>query len=117
MTTIYHNPRCSKSRASLELLEKQNPDFEIIKYLETPPSEAELKALVAMLGITPKELVRTGETIFKELGLDKKDLSEDEWISIMAENPKLIERPIVVHNGKAAIGRPIEKVIEILEGK
>ncbi len=98
------------------MLESGSVDFKIVKYLETPPNEAELKELVAMLGITPHELVRTGETLYKELGLGDKQLSDDEWISIMAQNPQLIERPIVVHNGKAAIGRPIEKVIEVLEG-
>ena len=114
MTTIYHNPRCSKSRASLELLQNENPDFKIVKYLETPPTTAELTELVAMLGIPAKELVRSGEPLFKELGLGDKDLSESELITVLADNPQLIERPIVVHNGKAAIGRPIEKVIDIL---
>ncbi|MCK5920794.1 MAG: arsenate reductase (glutaredoxin), partial [Methylococcales bacterium] len=75
---------------------------------------AELKELLTMLGIPAKALVRTGEALFKELGLGDKDLSEDEWVATLANNPQLIERPIVVHNGKAAIGRPIEKVIDIL---
>jgi arsenate reductase len=115
MTTIFHNPRCSKSRAAVELLESRELDFAIIKYLEEPPSEKELAEIVKMLGVNPQQLVRKGETLFKELGLGDQNLSEEQWISILAANPKLIERPIVIHNGTAAIGRPLENIVEILD--
>ncbi len=115
MTKIYHNPRCTKSRAALELLESRGLEFEVVKYLDEPPSEKELRQIVKMLGIKPRELVRRGESLFKELGLSEKELTDKEWISVLAENPKLIERPIVVHNGKAAIGRPTENVEAILD--
>lgn len=114
MTTIYHNPRCSKSRASLQLLENNATDFKLVAYLDTPPSEAELTEILSLLGISAKQLVRTGESLYRELGLGEQDLNEAEWITILVKNPQLIERPIVVHNGKAAIGRPIENVIELL---
>ncbi len=114
MTTIYHNPRCSKSRASLEMLESKGINPTIIKYLETPPNKQELTELLEKLGLQAEQIVRKGEALYKELGLAEKTLSNDQWIDILADNPKLIERPIVVHGNKAAIGRPIEKVIDIL---
>ena len=114
MTTIFHNPRCSKSRAAVDLLESREIDFDVVKYLEAPPSEEELERIVKMLGIDPEQLVRKGEKRFKELALGDRRLSDKEWISILSANPKLIERPIVVHDGRAAIGRPIQKIIDIL---
>ncbi|HET9273496.1 MAG TPA: arsenate reductase (glutaredoxin) [Methyloceanibacter sp.] len=111
---IYHNPRCSKSRATLELLEAQGVKPKVIEYLKTPPSAAELKAILKKLGLSPRDLVRKGEAFFAELGLKDRQLSDDRLITLMVANPILIERPIVVSGGKAAIGRPPEKVLEIL---
>ena len=106
---IYHNPRCSKSRNTLALLEEQGVDVEVIKYLDTPPSKEEIKEVLKMLGMSARELMRTKEDIYKELGL--KDVEGEEvLIDAMVANPKLIERPIVVKEGKATIGRPIENV-------
>ncbi|MDH3976334.1 MAG: arsenate reductase (glutaredoxin) [Deltaproteobacteria bacterium] len=111
---IYHNPRCGKSRQTLALLQERNLDIEIIEYLKDSPTAAELDALIAMLGKEPLEVMRTGEKLFKELGLSKKDeRTRTEWIKIMSENPILIERPIVVNNGQAALGRPPENVLAI----
>ena len=111
--TIWHNPRCSKSRNAANLLEEQGIDVEVVKYLETPPSKDEIKAVLKMIGISARELMRTKEAIYKELGL--KDVEDEEkLIEAMAEHPKLIERPIVIKDGKAAIGRPIEKIVELL---
>ena len=111
--TIYHNPRCSKSREALKLLEEQGADVEVVKYLDTPPSKEELKSLLKMLGISARELMRTKEAIYKELGLgDVED--EEKLIEAMVEHPRLIERPIVIKDGKAVIGRPPQKVIELL---
>ncbi len=110
---IYHNPRCSKSRQTLELIREKKVDVEIIEYLNDTPSEKELKELIALLGIKPEELVRKNETVFKEQ-FKGKTFSDDEWIRIMVQNPKLIERPIVVKDGKAVLGRPPEKVLDIL---
>lgn len=114
MTTIYHNPRCSKSRASLQMLEEKGITPTIIKYLETPPDKQELTDLLEKLGLDAEQIVRKGEALFRELGLQGKQLSNAQWIDILAEHPQLIERPIVVNGNKAAIGRPIEKVIDIL---
>jgi arsenate reductase len=111
---IYHNPRCSKSRATLELLEAQGVKPKVIEYLKTPPSAAELKAILKKLGLSPRDLVRNGEALYAELGLKDRQLSDDQLITLMVANPILIERPIVVSGGKAAIGRPPEKVLEIL---
>ncbi len=113
-TTIYHNPRCSKSRASLQLLESKSLDLNVINYLETPPTIKELRAVLSMLGLNAAELVRKGEALYKELGLADRSPSENEWLQILVDNPKLIERPIVVNNGKAAIGRPLDNVEAIL---
>jgi len=111
---IYHNPKCSKSRNTLALLEEQGVEAEVIKYLETPPSKEELKGLLKMLGMGARELMRTKEDIYKELGL--KDIEDEEvLIEAMVANPKLIERPIVMKDGKAVIGRPIENVVELLK--
>jgi len=111
---IWHNPRCSKSRNAAALLEEKGVDAEVVKYLDTPPNREEIVEVLKMLGITARELMRTKEDIYKELGL--KDVTdEDKLIDAMAENPKLIERPIVIKDGKAAIGRPIENIIELLD--
>lgn len=112
--TIYHNPRCSKSRQTLQLLEQHGIQPEVIKYLETPPDETTLKALLDMLGLEPRQLMRQKETEYQALDLDNPELDRDSLIRAMVEHPKLIERPIVVKNGKAALGRPPEDVLEIL---
>ncbi|WP_456404939.1 arsenate reductase (glutaredoxin) [Thiolapillus sp.] len=111
---IYHNPRCSKSRQTLQLLKEHQVEPEIFEYLKTPPSREELEQVLDMLGLEPRELMRTKEKEYKELGLDNPDLSRDQLIDAMLKTPKLIERPIVIKDGKAAIGRPPEKVLEIL---
>ena len=113
MIKIYHNNMCSKSRAALNLLKDNNEEIEIQEYLKEVPTKSELKEILKMLQMKPLELMRKTETLFKENYKDK-NLSDEEWIDIMLENPVLIERPIVVKDGKAAIGRPIEKIIELL---
>ena len=112
MITIYHNPRCRKSRETLNLLSSRD-DVTIKEYLKEPPSADELAEVIKMLGIRAIDLVRKGEAVYKEL-FKGKDLSEEEWLDAMHNHPKLIERPIVIHAGKAAIGRPPEKVLAIL---
>ncbi|MFN3016352.1 arsenate reductase (glutaredoxin) [Vibrio coralliilyticus] len=110
---IYHNPRCSKSRQTLALLEEKNIQPEIIKYLDTPPSVAELKSLFAQLKLeNVRAMMRTKEEIYKELNL--ADATDEQLFEAMAANPKLIERPIVVSNGQAKHGRPPEQVLDIL---
>ena len=111
---IYHNPRCSKSRQALELLERQGADIDIIRYLDTPPDAATLVELLERLGLSARELMRKGEDPYKELNLANPELSEAQLVQAMVDYPKLIERPIVLANGKAAIGRPPESVLEIL---
>lgn len=111
---IYHNPRCSKSRQTLQLLQDQGQQPEIVEYLKTPPSKQTLQQIIAALGIAPRELLRKGESVYKELGLADKTLSDDALLDAMAEHPILIERPIVVLGSKAAIGRPPENVLTIL---
>ncbi len=113
MTTLYHNPRCSKSRQALQLLEKEGETIEIIKYLENAPTHQELKQIIELLGIEPIELVRTQEAIWKE-NYKGKNLSSAEIIDAMIQNPKLIERPIAIKGTHAVIGRPPEKVLDIL---
>jgi len=112
--TIWHNPRCSKSRNAVALLDEKGVETEVVKYLDTPPSKQEIVDVLKMLGISARELMRTKEDIYKELGL-KEVNDEDALIEAMVEHPKLIERPIVIKDGKAAIGRPIENIIEILK--
>jgi len=114
MIRIYHNQRCSKSRSALALLEEHGEPFEVIHYLDTPPSAAELKALLSQLGISARQLLRTGEDIYKDLHLDNASLDDSVLIDAMTKHPHLIERPIVVARGKAVIGRPPEKVLDIL---
>ena len=113
-TTIYHNPRCSKSRATLELLNEKGLEVSIVKYLDTPPDKKALEDILLMLGIEPRDLMRKGEQEYKDNNLADNSLSRDDLIAAMLKFPRLIERPIVIKDGKAAIGRPIEKVIEIL---
>jgi arsenate reductase len=112
--TIYHNPRCSKCRATLELLGENGIQPEIIEYLESPPDANTLATLLDMLGLEPRELMRTHEAEYREAKLDNPDLTREQLIAAMVEYPKLIERPIVVNNGKAAIGRPPQRILEIL---
>ncbi|NQV83005.1 MAG: arsenate reductase (glutaredoxin) [Rhodospirillales bacterium] len=112
MTTIYHNPRCSKSRQTLALLVENGIEPEVIEYLEAPPSAAELKKILTLLGIGPRGLLRKNEA--KDAGLDDPNMADDALIDAMAANPVVIERPIVVHNGRAALGRPPESVLDIL---
>lgn len=111
---ILHNPRCSKSRQTLALLEEKGIEPEIIKYLDTPPTAAELKAILSKLGISARELLRKGEDDYKNLNLKDPSLGEDALIEAMVSHPKLIERPIVIHNNQAKIGRPPESVLDIL---
>lgn len=111
---IYHNPNCSKSRATLNLLRDRGIEPEIIEYLKTPPNAAELEDILAGLGFGPRELMRRTETEYRENELDNDSLTRDELIRAMIQYPRLIERPIVVNNGRAAIGRPPEAVLEIL---
>ena len=113
-TTIYHNPRCSKSRQTLALLEERGIGPRVVDYLKTPPSAAELKTILKKLGLRPRDLMRKGEPLYAELGLKDRDLDDDALIALMVANPILIERPIVVSGGKAAVGRPPESVLEIL---
>jgi len=111
---IWHNPRCSKSRNVIALLEEEGIEAEVVKYLDTPPSKEELLTLLKMLGLSARELMRTKEDIYKELGL--KDVeAEEALVDAMVANPKLIERPIVIKDGKAAIGRPIENIVELIK--
>lgn len=112
--TLYHNPRCSKSRGALELLEARGLTPTVVRYLETPPSPAELKTLLARLGIGARQLLRTGEEEYQSLGLADTGLSDDQLIDAMSQHPRLIERPILVVGDKAVVARPPEKVLEIL---
>lgn len=113
-TRIYHNPRCSKSRQTLELLQQQHIDTEVVEYLKTPPSREELESVLALLGLEPRQLMRQGESEYSELGLDNPALGREDLLNAMLAHPKLIERPIVVHNGKAVVGRPPENVLDII---
>lgn len=113
--TIYHNPRCSKSRATLKLLEEHGYEPEIIEYLDTPPDTQTLIKLLKMLGLEPRQLLRTNENAFQEAGLSDDSLDDDAVIAAMVKYPILIERPIVVTGKRAAIGRPPENVLQILD--
>ena len=112
--TIYHNPRCSKSRQTLELLRERGVEPTVVEYLKHPPDEREIKRLLKLLGMTPRELMRNKEEEYRALGLDNPTLSPDVLIKAMAEHPVLIERPIVVTGERAAVGRPPEKVLDVL---
>jgi len=112
--SIWHNPRCSKSRNAVALLEDEGVEAEIVKYLDTPPSKEKLEEILKMLGMNARALMRTKEAIYKDLGL--KDVTdENALIEVMVANPKLIERPIVIKDGKAVIGRPIENIVALLK--
>ncbi|GAA4882497.1 arsenate reductase (glutaredoxin) [Flaviramulus aquimarinus] len=113
MIKIYHNNRCSKSRCGLELLEKSGKEFEVVKYLDNIPSAKELKDIINLLDIKPIQLVRKNETIWKA-NFKGKELNDAEIIKAMVENPKLIERPIVINGKKAVIGRPPENILDII---
>jgi len=113
MTTIWHNPKCSKSREALALLEQKEEAVEVFKYLENSPSRDEIRALLAKLGVSARQLMRTKEDLYKELGLGAVE-DEGKLIDAMAKYPKLIERPILIQGEKAIIGRPVEKVIDFL---
>ncbi len=112
--TIYHNPRCSKSRQTLKLLRDNGVQPKIIEYLKTPPSDTELKSILELLGITARELMRTQERVYKEQELEGPEHDSAELIATMVDNPILIERPIVLAHGKAVLARPPEKVMSIL---
>jgi arsenate reductase (glutaredoxin) len=112
--TIYHNPRCSKSRQTLQLLQAKGITPRVVDYLNTPPSQSELKSILSKLGIEPRALLRKNEPLYAELGLEERELSDDALIELMVEHPILIERPIVVSGAKAAIGRPPDKILAIL---
>jgi len=112
--TIYHNPRCSKSRRTLELLRERGLEPRILEYLKTPPDTATLERLLNMLGLEPRELMRKQEKEYQEHELANPELSRDALIAAMVAHPKLIERPIVITDDKAALGRPPEAVLDVL---
>ena len=112
--TIYHNPKCSKSRQTLALLRERGIEPTVIEYLRTPPEVSELQSLLGLLGLSPRQLMRVKESEYRACGLDDEALSDTDLVQAMFENPKLIERPIVLANGKAALGRPPESVLAIL---
>jgi len=112
--TIYHNPKCSKSRQTLKLLQEQGINPVTIEYLKNPPTVEKLKEILSLLGVSPRDLMRKKEDEYKELGLASSKLSDEDLIRFMVKNPILIERPIVLANGKAALGRPPEQVLNIL---
>jgi len=111
---IYHNPRCSKSRQTLQLLKEHGVEPEVVEYLKTPPDRATLEQILDMLGIEPRDLMRKKEQEYKDNNLSDPNLTRDQLIDAMLAHPRLIERPIVINNGKAALGRPPEHVLEIL---
>lgn len=113
MIKIYHNNRCSKSRCGLELLENSGKEYEVVKYLETSPTSEELKHIIDLLDIAPIELIRKNEAIWKD-NFKGKELSDSDVISAMITYPKLIERPIVINGNKAVIGRPTERILDII---
>ncbi|MCB1121309.1 MAG: arsenate reductase (glutaredoxin) [Verrucomicrobiae bacterium] len=113
---LYYNPRCSKCRTARKILEDHESEIEVVEYLKHPPTPSELDAICNLLGIEPAQLVRTKETRFKELGLSLDDPhTRKEWLKILSDNPVLIERPILVKDGKAVIGRPPERIIDLLD--
>lgn len=111
---ILHNPRCSKSRQTLALLEENGVTPEVVEYLKTPPTASELAAIVAKLGVSVRDIIRTKEAEYKETGADNTELSTEQILEILVATPKLIERPIVINGDKAAIGRPPENVLAII---
>ena len=113
-TTIYHNPKCSKSREALRLLQERGVDIEVVEYLKTPPDSSKLTGILDLLGLEPRDLMRTGEAAYLDNGLDDENLTREQLIAAMVEFPILIQRPIVVSGNEARIGRPPESVLEIL---
>lgn len=111
---IYHNPRCSKSRQTLDLLQEKGVNTDVVEYLSTPPDSTQLEHILTLLNLEPRKLMRTNEAEYKAQGMDNPDLTREQLIALMVQCPKVIQRPIVVTNGKAAIGRPPEAVLEIL---
>jgi arsenate reductase len=114
VATIYHNPRCSKSRETLKLLERRGVRPKVVEYLKTPPDAAEIKRILKMLGLPARALLRSKEPEYKKAKLDNPALGDDKIIAAMVRHPILIERPIVIADGKAALGRPPENVLKIL---
>lgn len=112
--TIYHNPRCSKSRQALQLLEEAGVRHDVVKYLDAPLDAPSLDALLTKLGLEPRDVMRTGEDVYKELGLKDRPLSREEGIQVLVEHPILLERPIVVKGDRAVVARPPERVKELL---
>ena len=112
--TIFHNPRCSKSRQTLSLIQEKNIDINIIEYLKTPPDISQLKQVLKQLGYEPRQLMRKSEQIYKDLDLGNENKTAEDLVNAMVQNPILIERPIVLSGEKAAIGRPPESVLNIL---
>ncbi len=112
--TIYHNPRCSKSRQTLELLKGNQSDVQILEYLKTPPTADELMAVISKLGVSVRDIIRTKEAEYKEVGANNESLTDIELVKLLIKTPKLIERPIVINGNKAVIGRPPENVLEII---
>ena len=113
MITVYHNPRCRKSREALQIIQEQDAQFEIREYLKEPPSEQELKEVLAKLGMRPLDLIRKGEKVFKER-FKGQVLTDEQWVQVMVAHPILIERPIVIKGDKAVVGRPPERVGEMI---
>lgn len=114
MFTFYHNPRCSKSRQALALLEERDTPLTVVRYLDEPPSTATLSAIVKKLGIAPRQLLRTGEAEYKALNLADSNLTDRQLLEAMSEHPKLIERPLLIGDKRAVIGRPPEQVLALL---
>lgn len=112
--TIYHNPRCSKSREALQILKDNHISPQIIDYLDTAPDENELRNIIKLLGISPRNLLRTGEAAYRETGLDDESLSDDDVIRTICAHPVLLERPIIISGDKAVIGRPPTKILDII---
>ncbi|GHA70838.1 arsenate reductase [Lysobacter bugurensis] len=112
---LYHNARCSKSRAALDLLRARDVELDVVDYLQSPPTSAELRELLERLGMSPRELLRTGEAEYASLGLAAADVGDDTLIAAMSAHPRLIERPIFVCGNRAVVGRPPERVLELLE--
>ena len=112
--TIWHNPRCSKSRQTLQLIREQGIEPTVVEYLATPPSAEELDAALAKLGLEPRQLMRTKESVYRELSLDDETLSRTALVQAMVDNPMLIERPVVFRDERAAVGRPPENVLPLL---
>lgn len=111
---MWHNPRCSKSRAALELLRESGVEPRVVEYLETPPSHERIERVLELLGIEPRDLMRKGEAPYRELGLDDPSLDRATLIRALVDHPILIERPIVIANGRAVVGRPPERVLDVL---